>query len=564
MTNAERSFDVLVIGGGLAALRAAISARQAGASVAIATKGRLGRSGGSATTTGGYAAVLGEYETGDDIAVHAEDTLKGGARMADPELVRILVREAPERLRDLAGLGGAILMENGRYRLAPGGDHSFARTVVPVHHVGTDFTLPMAEHAQRAGCLTFELTMAVELLTDAKGVSGSVLVDLDRGGAWVAQAGTIVLATGGCGRLFALTSNPRDVTGDGYALALRAGAELRDMEFIQFYPWRCIDPFRNTRIAIQPSTFVYGGRLFNSRDERFMERYDPERLEATTRDIAARAIADQARLGLAVDGGVRLDLAALDAETFQRSNPKASAALQRQGIDYRTYPFIVAPEAHYFMGGIRIDSWGRSSVPGLFAAGEVAGGIHGGNRIGNNALPETQVFGERAGRVAATQARQDRHPPPLPGEWSDRVAALGGGPSAADEIDELRKTLQSQMWSALGPLRNRDGIDAGMAATELIESRRRGVTPVDPIELRDWVELGFMTAVARSCLSAARLREESRGAHVRLDFPAPDPAWQRTIVVRSGDDGGLDLRGVSPDEQPSVLVPSSGHESGDQ
>jgi fumarate reductase (CoM/CoB) subunit A len=549
----HRRVDVLVLGGGLAALRAAVAARQAGARVAVAVKGKLGRSGGSAMTSGGYAVVLPEDAADDTPARHAEDTLRGGAGLGDPRLVRLLCAEAAERVRELVALGGQFARTGHGYQRAPSGDHAHPRVLLPVHHVGTDLTVPLAQHAAALGVEPLEHTMALELLAADGRVQGALCLDTRGERLLVVQAGAVVLGTGGAGRLFPVTSNPNDVTGDGYALAARAGAELRDMEFIQFYPWRCIDPFDRARVAIQPATFVLGGRLYNRRGERFMGRYDPERWEATTRAVGARAIYDQIRQGLDVRGGVRLDLVALSEEQFRESNPKVWEGLQIKRLDYRTYPFVVAPEAHYFMGGVRIDEHAQSSVAGLFAAGEVAGGIQGANRLDSNSLPETQVFGARAGEAAAALARAGHAAADLARAWAPAVpprepvarwqallaaAEAGGGLPLAD-LRALHGDLQRRMQLSLGIVRDHASMEAGLAHVRELRARLEAQPPT-AAGLRAWHELQCLCDVGELCLVAALLRTESRGAHYRDDHPAPDDArWRRAIVLRRDAAGTL-------------------------
>jgi len=547
-TTEHLQVDVLVLGGGLAALRAAVAARQAGASVAVVVKGKLGRSGGSAMTSGGYAVALPEddADAADDTpTLHAEDTLRGGGWLGDPRLVRILCDEAPERVRELVALGGQLVRDGPRYHRAPSGDHARPRVLQPVHHVGTDLTLPLAQHAAALGVQALEQTMGLELLATDGRVLGAICLDTRGGRLLVVQAGAVVLGTGGCGRLFPVTSNPNDVTGDGYALAAQAGAELRDLEFIQFYPWRCVDPFDRARVAIQPATFALGGRLYNRLGERFMGRYDPERWEGASRAVGARAIYDQIRQGLDVGGGVRLDLSALDEATFRQANPRVWQGLQVKGIDYRTYPFVVAPEAHYFMGGVRIDEQGRSSLAGLFAAGEVAGGVQGANRLDSNALPETQVFGARAGRAAAALARDApaATPPREPvARWEAVLAAAAaGGEWSARELGALQTELQRQMQRSLGIVRDRASMEAGRAYARALRARLEGSGPAGLASLRPWCELQFLCDVGELCLTAALLRTESRGAHYREDYPEQDdPGWRRAVVLRRAPTGEIE------------------------
>ena len=237
----EIETDVLVIGGGLAALRSAYDALKAGARVVVAVKGKAGRSGSSAMTSAGYSSALAES---DSATAYVEDTLKGGRGINDPKLVRILAEEGPRRLAELVELGAPLaLTEAGAWRIIPSGDHSVPRTVSAANHNGRDFTEPLTQAVIGLGANVLEMTAAVEVLTSAGETVGALLLDYEKGELILVSAPSVILGTGGAGRLFSVTSNPNDATGDGYALALTAGAVLRDMEFIQFYPWRCIVPF---------------------------------------------------------------------------------------------------------------------------------------------------------------------------------------------------------------------------------------------------------------------------------------------------------------------------------
>ena len=400
--------DVLIIGGGLAALRAALAARNAGVRVLMLGKRLIGRSGSSTMTTGGYAAAMPDFNTGDSADLHYIDTVIGGGCVNERSLIRAFVDEAPARLRELWDYGVQFRKRNGHYHLSPSGDHTQARVFVPENMRGIDLTIPLRQAALDAGVDLVEDFVALDLICDDDRAVGALALGRLKGDAVIINAGATVLAAGGAGRLFPVTSNPIDVCGGGYALAIRAGAQLRDMEFIQFYPWRLVRPFKSTRVPIQPSTFMIGAQLYNSRGERFMEQYDPVKKEAAARDVSARGIADQIRQGLGVDGGVVLDVSDVPDDQFRYENSKVVDLLDPKKIDYRQIQLVVAPEAHFFMGGVSIDDCGRASLRGLYAAGENAGGLHGGNRLNSNSIPETQVFGHRAGLTAAQKSSSVR------------------------------------------------------------------------------------------------------------------------------------------------------------
>jgi fumarate reductase (CoM/CoB) subunit A len=530
------SADVLVIGAGLAGLRSALAARQAGARrVLLAVKGKAGRSGSSAMTTAAYAGVVPGNDPADSPALHMADTLRGGASVADPGLVAALCEGAAWGINALEEAGGAFQREGATYKVTPSGDHSRPRVLLAPNNQGTDYTIPLAERAAEAGVEMLESVMAVEVVRRGDSVAGAVLLDLKGGRVLTVAAPSVILATGGAGRLFSMTSNPVDITGDGFSLAFRCGAVLRDMEFIQFYPWRCTDPFTNSRVSIQPSTFVVGARLFNAAGERFMRNG-----EATTRDVAARAIFLEMQAGRGIQGagglGVRLDLSTLTREVFEDTNPKVARYLARLGIDYASYPFVVAPEAHYWMGGLSVDPDGAASLDGLFAVGEVAGGIHGANRINSNALPETQVFGERAGRRAAMRAGLP--PADLSAEgrhWTARLAGHAAGAMTDAELSDTLKALRSAMWGYLGIVRDAEGLSAGLRHVEALSQEIEARGPAGGWRAqREWCELRSLCDTALLSLTAALCRQESRGAHYRSDFPEPnDDRWLGTIRLQA-------------------------------
>lgn len=559
--------DVLIVGGGLAALRAAISARRAGVRTLVAVKRLMGRSGSSALTTGGYAAATKKLNDHDSAQLHYMDTMVGGGYVNERSLVRALVEDAPERLSDLWEIGAKFRKRNGHFHLSPSGDHSEARVLIPENMRGSDITLPMREAALAAGVDVLENCLITDLLTDDGRAAGAVGIARNKREGYVIRAGATILAAGGAGRMFNVTSNPADVCGGGYALALRAGARLRDMEFIQFYPWRLIRPFKSTRVPIQPSTFSIGGRLYNSKGERFMAAYDPVRKDATTRDLSARGIFDQIRRGFSVEGGVILDVSEVPDDQFRYENSKVVELLDPKGIDYRSIELVVAPEAHFFMGGVLIGDDGRSDLEGLYAAGENAGGIHGGNRLNSNAVPDTQVFGHRAGLAAAHFSLQTRavNPDLSPVETVRRrlQAVQSDSATAAPEFSVLHEQLKQSMTLGIGIVRTAAGLAQAVGEAVAIRERLAGLPVLTIGDLTAAMEIEDLCLIGIACATSALQREESRAAHYREDFPNANPNWIRTVTY---DKNGPALREIArdQDEENWESLRSSAQKSGSQ
>ncbi len=535
--------DVLVVGGGLAGLRAALEARRAGAEVTLVVKGKAGRSGSSAMTSAGYSSAI---NPADSPERHCTDTMAGGRNINDSEMVRIFTEEAPRRLRDLTDLGAPLLRDpDGELVVHPSGDHSIPRTVVAVNHTGLDFTLPLARALTEAGVHIVESTAILDVLVEHGQVAGAFALDYDKGEMISVAAPSVILATGGAGRLFGITSNPNDATGDGYAVALRAGAELRDMEFVQFYPWRCIVPFERNRMPIQPSTFVYGATLRNKHGERFMLDYDPVRGEGTTRDIAARGIYDQIHAGDGILGGVQLDVSQLSDGDWARSNPRPAKYFAERQLDFRQVPMILAPEAHFFMGGVVVDGNGETRVPGLYAVGETAGGAHGANRLDSNAIPEGQVFGARAGEAAARRAQRVGRPQSAhqDGQRLGTVAT----PAHDEALTGMRRELQALMDHSFGIVRTAADLEAGLRGVRALYDRAAILTPRSARDLLQAWEMTNSLLVAEACLTAGLTRTESRGAHIRADCPERDDEhWQLALRVELLPDHGLRLSRSQP------------------
>jgi len=556
----ELETDVLILGGGLAALRAAIAAASAGARVAVMTKGTAGRAGSSAITSAGFSVAIGQTDPADSPESHFADTIRGGG-VNRRRLVEIFCAEAPARFWEMVSWGVEFERDAGTGRILqhPSGDHSHPRTAVCLQHKGIGMTLPL--RAAAAGVAFWDRIIALYLMRDSNGVSGVVALDQQTLELLAVRARATILATGGIGQLYPVTSNPNDVTGDGLALAYRAGARLVDMEFMQFYPWRLIS-YVTGRMPVQPSSFVAGAVLRNAAGERFMPRYDPERRDATTRDIAAGAIYTEILEGRGVHGGVRLDLSDAPLEEFVRLNPRVGRYFADHGLDLASAELILAPEAHFLMGGVVIDEHGRTSLPGLLAAGEVSGGSDGGNRLDSNAIPAGQVFGRRAGMAAAADAAARGRAglgPDAVSRWAGRFGGASGGGSrgfrgpvgsgglggsgGVGGIDrkDIKRRINDLMLRAAGIRRDGTRLAEGVRGAQALSADYLAAAD-GPREVLAAIELENMAQVASIVVRAAEFRTESRAAHYRDDYPdRDDEHWFANVYAAQDSDGQLTM-----------------------
>ncbi|HML05703.1 MAG TPA: FAD-binding protein, partial [Methanobacterium sp.] len=395
--------DVLVIGSGGAGCRAAIEASKCDLSVLIVSKGLSFKSGCTTLAEGGYNAAFGAVDCADTPEAHFEDTLKGGAYLNDPKLARILVDEAPERLIELESYGALFdRQESGEINQRPFGGQTFRRTCFQGDRTGHEMMIALKEEVIKREIQTLDEVMITSLIMDENGQSviGATGISLQDSKFIVFKTKSVVMACGGAGWLYPVTSNTLQKTGDGYSLAYDAGADLLDMEQVQFHPTGMVFPESRKGVLVTEAVRGEGGKLINAEGERFMKNYDP-RGELATRDVVARAIYNEIREGRGTQiGGVYLDVTHLRDEVIEEKLETMLLQFLDVDVDIRKKPMEVAPTAHHFMGGIKIDEHGKSTVKNLFAAGEVTGGVHGANRLGGNALADTQVFGKRAGESA--------------------------------------------------------------------------------------------------------------------------------------------------------------------
>src|SRR5712672_2981362 len=400
--------DVLIIGAGGAGLRAAIEALAQGASVGVVCKSLLGKA-HTVMAEGGIAAAMGNVDKADDWRTHFRDTMRGGKFLNNWRMAQLHAQESPERVRELEQWGALFdRTEDGQILQRAFGGHTFRRLC----HVGDRTGLEMIRTLQDRGVhMGFDVYMEwtiVRLLTDGGRVAGALAYWRETGRFVLFKAKSVVMATGGIGKAWPITSNSWEYTGDGMALAYEAGAELMDMEFVQFHPTGMVWPPGVQGILVTEAVRGEGGILRNKNGERFMERYDPKRMELSTRDVVARSIYTEVKEGRGTEhGGAYLDISHKPAEYVKKKLPSMYHQFKELAdVDITKGPMEVGPTCHYMMGGIRVEAeTAQSSLPGLFAAGEAAAGLHGANRLGGNSLSDLLVFGRRAGLAAAEHAK---------------------------------------------------------------------------------------------------------------------------------------------------------------
>ena len=530
-------YDVLIIGSGGAGCRAAIEASKYNLRTLIVSKGLSFKSGCTTLAEGGYNAAFGKVDCEDTPQAHFEDTLKGGAFLNDEKLVRILVNESPQRLIELESYGAIFdRQESGEINQRPFGGQTFRRTCFQGDRTGHEMMIALKEEVIKRKIDTLDEIMITSLIMDVSGgsVIGATGFSIPDSKFLIFQAKSVIMACGGAGWLYPVTSNTLQKTGDGYSLAYDAGADLIDMEQVQFHPTGMVFPESRKGVLVTEAVRGEGGKLINANGERFMKNYDP-RGELATRDIVSRAIYNEIREGRGTQkGGVYLDVTHLPDEIIEEKLETMLLQFLDVDVDIRKEPMEVAPTAHHFMGGIRINKNGASNVKNLFAAGEVTGGVHGANRLGGNALADTQVFGKRAGESAAKNA--------LEGEINANDTFIDTEKNRISNLIkngdfypiEIKKELEEVMWKNVSIIRNEESIFSALKRiNELKEMSKNmhvsGLTSYDN-DLLDALEVIKMLDVAELVAKSALLRRESRGAHYREDYPETKSEWKKSIV----------------------------------
>jgi succinate dehydrogenase / fumarate reductase flavoprotein subunit len=554
--------DVLIIGAGGAGLRAALGALGQGAKVGVVCKSLLGKA-HTVMAEGGIAAAMANVDTADDWRAHFRDTMRGGKLLNNWRMAQIHAQEAPERVRELEQWGALFdRTRDGQILQRAFGGHTFRRLC----HVGDRTGLEMIRTLQDRGVqlgidVYMECTIS-RLLKDGDRVAGAFGYWREQGRFVVFRAKSVVVATGGIGKAWKITSNSWEYTGDGMALAYGAGAELMDMEFVQFHPTGMVWPPGVQGILVTEAVRGEGGVLRNNLGQRFMEKYDPKKLDLSTRDVVARAIYTEVREGRGTEhGGVYLDISEKPADYVKKKLPSMYHQFKELAdVDITKGPMEVGPTCHYMMGGIRVDAeTARSSVAGLFAAGEAAAGLHGANRLGGNSLSDLLVFGRRAGLAAAEHANKISTTP-LDSEQVEEAAREMLAPFERKDGENpytIHRDLQEAMQKLVGIFRNKEDLIRALEELEkLIE--RTGRLSVEGSRLFNpgWhlaQDLKAMLTVSQAVTRSALAREESRGAHSRIDYPGLDATWgtRNNVIAREGS--AMTLRQSAVPELPSDL-----------
>lgn len=511
--------DVLVIGSGLAGIRAAIEARRSGAGVLVASRAATGKANNSAISKGHFAVSGEGFHPGDSPGQHLRDIIAVGRGINDPELVSAMVGGLKDELNFLRGCGVALACgEDGglRYGKSPG--HSYPRVISTTRSSGVDLMNPLVARAREMGVLAGQGITLLSLAGGGEGVCGAL--GYNRAGEPVSiNAGAVVLATGGAGGLYLNTNNAPGSDGTGLAMAISAGLPLVDMEFVQFYPTYLHMPGRpRVMIFYEILVAVAGATLRNRDGEDIREIYGMKDPSSLTRDRLSRAIASEVRAGRGV--GPNGEAVALDLTTIE--SPEKHRRLLPRAVPHDAAQLHVAPASHFTMGGVSVRPGGETGIPGLWAIGEVAGGIHGANRIGGNALAECLVLGRTAGSAAAEYSLRAGRRRPCPEEdlpWVETGSQAG-------DLSGLDQRLRRAMSSRAGILRDAAGLGEALAEIDSIKKALYGKTGLAAMKL------GMMLDVARAVCLPALARRESRGAHFRLDHPDEREEFLGNFLVR--------------------------------
>jgi succinate dehydrogenase flavoprotein subunit len=584
--------DVIVVGAGGAGLRAAIECARQDMKTAVVCKSLLGKA-HTVMAEGGMAAALGNVDSRDNWKIHFRDTMRGGKFLNQWRMAELHAKEAPDRVRELEEWGAVFdRTPDGLINQRNFGGHRYPRLAHVGDRTGLELIRTLQDYGVHRGFDVMMECTALDLLKDGDRVSGVLAYYRETGRFVVFKAKAVIFATGGGGKAWRVTSNSWEYTGDGAAMAMRAGAELMDMEFTQFHPTGMMWPLSVRGILVTEGVRGEGGILTNSKGERFMYRNVPERFasetadteeeaerwlagdknarrppELLTRDVVARAILAEVKAGRgSPHGGAFLDIASrLPPERIKKKLPAMYHQFKVLGeLDITTTPMEVGPTLHYFMGGIRVDSDSQMApnLPGLFACGECAAGLHGANRLGGNSLSDLIVFGQRAGAGAADYVRQLEFTPQIVEEQVQEIVRQSIAPLNREKGENpyvVHEDLREVMSDHVGIIRNKADLEKGLE--KLGDLRDRAATakahPSSQYNAgwHEALDLPNLLATSEAVTRAALMREESRGAHTRDDFPGEREEWGNyNIVVRMKPDGTIEAERVERPAPPEELA----------
>ena len=539
-----REHDVLIIGAGGAGLRAAIEALAQGASVGVVCKSLLGKA-HTVMAEGGIAAAMANVDPADNWKTHFRDTMRGGKLLNNWRMAQLHAQEAPDRVRELEQWGALFdRTEKGEILQRAFGGHTFKRLCHVGDRTGLELIRTLQDRGVQQGVDCYMECTVTRLLMENGCFAGAFAYWRENGRFIVFKAKAVVIATGGIGKAWPITSNSWEYTGDGMALAYQASAELMDMEFVQFHPTGMVWPPGVQGILVTEAVRGEGGILRNKLGERFMEKYDPKRMELSTRDVVARSIYTEVREGRGTEhGGAYLDISHKPAEYVKKKLPSMYHQFKELAdVDITKEPMEVGPTCHYVMGGIRVEAeTGQSSMPGIFAAGEAAAGLHGANRLGGNSLSDLLVFGRRAGMAAAAHAKQTAYASLDNAQMQDAEKELLAPFSNKGESPyAVHRDLQTVMQSLVGIYRTAEDLERALNELQMLKARAAAAS-VEGSRMFNpgWHlmgELKSMLIIAEAVTKSAIARTESRGAHSRIDYPNLDTAWgqKHNIIVQEG------------------------------
>jgi len=535
--------DVLIIGGGGAGFMAAYECSKYGKKVVVVNKGKLGHSGCTIMAPGGMAGVDRRWSKSvDSVEQHFLDTLQAGSLINNQKLVDLIVSRAARVILEMESMGALWEKDKSgeKYLLRNGGGHTHARSVYLEDHIGREIIRVLLDELGKKKVRLLEDIIILKIITEENVVKGAIGFDLRNFIFVIFESSAIILATGGAGQIYSNTDNPMDITGDGFRLAMNAGASLIDMEFVQFYPLGFLFP---TSLRGALAGMPYYSHLLNSNYERFMEKYDPEKMELSTRDKVCQAIFHEVIKGNGTEhGGVFCDMTYLQKGFIAEKVPNFYRLYHSIGINPEKDLLEVAPTVHFFMGGILVNEDWETELPGLFGAGEVCGGVHGGNRLSQNALTDILVSGKIAGRksveVVLKQNKRTIHPSVI-SEEGDKINKIFERKKNTNiNPSSIRRELQKLMWENVGIIRTKTKLFQSLKKIKQLKEKLKDTEIKSKNkfynrELLLAMENESLLQTAECISMAALMRTESRGAHYRSDYPIQnDKKWLKNIILK--------------------------------